>query len=307
MLSRRFFISLLLLASLYLSPAGATPRVVVSIAPVHSLVASVMRGVAQPELLVPVGASPHAFALAPSDMRALYDADLIVWVGRPLERFLIGALNTIDNPGARITLAALPGMDLLKLRPGSHEHSGKFVSSHTSSGVDPHLWLDPRNARVIVTHIARRLAAIDAANAQRYAANARATIARLDALDARIARRLEPVKRLPFVVFHDAYQYFERRYHLNAAAVIASDPEVSPGARWILDVRELIEAKNVRCVFGEPQFNPALVKTVLEDTGARRGTLDPEGADITPGADAYFILMERLADSLKQCLAKRTP
>jgi len=301
------FITVLVLACLYTSHAGAAPRVVASVAPVHSLVASVMRGVAEPELLVPAGASPHAFALAPSDMRALYDADLIVWVGRPLERFLIKALNTIGNPGAQVAVAALPGMGLLKLEDSDDERGGGYVESRTTRGADPHLWLDLRCARLIVTHIARRLAAIDASNARHYAANARATIARLDDLDARIERRLAPVKHLPFVVFHDAYQYFERRYGLNAVAVIQSDPEVSPGARWILEVRESIKTEHVRCVFAEPQFNSALVETVLEDSSAHRGTLDPEGADITPGPDAYFILMQRLADALHDCLATKTP
>ncbi|MBA2490307.1 MAG: zinc ABC transporter substrate-binding protein [Gammaproteobacteria bacterium] len=298
------YITLLLLACLYTMHVSAAPRVVASIAPVHSLVASVMRGVAEPELLVPAGASPHAFALAPSDMRTLYDADLIVWVGRPLERFLIRPLNAIGNPSAQVAVAALPGMGLLKLKDSGEERDGGFMESRTTRGADPHLWLDPRNARLIVTHVARRLAALDPGNARHYATNAKATIARIDDLDARIERRLASVKHLPFVVFHDAYQYFERRYGLSAVAVIQSDPEISPGARWILEVRAAIETEHVRCVFGEPQFNSALVETVLEDTGARRGTLDPEGADIIPGPDAYFILMRRLADSLLGCLAK---
>jgi len=298
------FIALLLLACVYTSHVSATPRVVASIAPVHSLVASVMRGVAEPELLVSAGSSPHAFALAPSDMRALYDADLIVWVGRPLERFLVKSLHTIGIPGAQVAVAELPGMDLLKLRRDGVESGGGFVESRATRGADPHLWLDPRNARLIVTYVARRLAALDARNAQQYAVNARATIARLNDLDARIERQLAPVRHLPFVVFHDAYQYFERRYGLNTAAVIQSDPEASPGARWILDVREAIETEQVRCVFAEPQLNSALVNTVLEDSGARRGSLDPEGADIASGPEGYFILMQRLADSLHGCLAK---
>ncbi|MGH8503338.1 MAG: zinc ABC transporter substrate-binding protein [Gammaproteobacteria bacterium] len=296
-----------LFACLWIYPASAAPRVVTSIAPVHSLVSSVMQGVSEPDLLVPPGASPHTFALAPSDMQALYAADLIVWVGTPLERFLIKPLRILEDPGARVTLAELPGVRLLKLRPGGKDNGGNFTPSRTPMGSDPHLWLDPRNARAIVTHVAKRLAMIDAANAQRYQSNAQGTLARLDALDALIEQRLAPVKRLPFVVFHDAYQYFERRYGLNAAAVITSDPEVSPGARRIVGVRALIEAQDVRCVFGEPQFNPALVETVLEDTGARRGMLDPEGADIAPGADAYFVLMQRLADALTACLAKKAP
>jgi zinc transport system substrate-binding protein len=284
------------------SRADPAPNVVVSIPPVHSLVAAVMEGVASPDLLVPAGASPHAFALRPSDMRSLHAADLVVWIGESLERFLAKPLAMLDQTTERITVAKVPKIKLLNSRQrGGWSDSGHAETGHVHA-IDPHLWLDPDNARVIVTQVAQHLMQIDPANARRYMANAEQTWRRLMSLDVRLRRRLKPVTDVPYVVFHDAYQYFEKHYGLEYTGSITTSPELSPGARRIIDIRELVRTQDVRCVFSEPQFTPALVQTVLEDTGARPGVLDPEGADLPPSADAYFMLMKRLADSFVNCL-----
>jgi zinc transport system substrate-binding protein len=303
MLERILLALALCIFATLLARAEEPPRVVVSIAPVHSLVAAVMSGVARPKLLIPAGASPHTFALKPSHVRRLHTADLVIWIGKSLELFLAKPLATLEQGTARMTVADLPGIKLLNLRGrGDWSKAAHEAGAHA---IDPHLWLDPDNARVIVTEVAQRLAQIDAANARRYEVNAKRAVRRLDRLDARLERRLAAVEELSYVVFHDAYQYFEKHYHLSPVGSIVTDPEISPGVRSIIEIRDRIEATDARCVFREPQFKSDLVNTVVEGTGARRGVLDPEGTGVPPGPNAYFILMMRLADSLAGCLKPR--
>jgi zinc transport system substrate-binding protein len=301
-MSPRPLSAILLFACLTLpQPVYPTPRVVVSIAPLHSLLAAVMQGMARPELLVPAGASHHAYSLRPSDVRNLHGADLVVWIGKPLERFLANALTTLDPSTQKIAVAKLPEIALVPARQGGVWGEGQLRPTR-GRPVDPHLWLNPANARVIVEVFADHLAKLDPANAGNYVANAQQTLARLANLEADLTRRLEPIVETPYVVYHDAYHYFETRYSLAAVGSITSDPDSSPGARRILEIRDLLSTTGVRCVFSEPQFQPALVRTVIEDTRARRGMLDPTGAGIEPGPNLYFDLMNRLADSLVECL-----
>jgi zinc transport system substrate-binding protein len=302
MFAKRILIMSLLAWALWSFSAHAAPNVVASIAPLDSLVAAVMEGVASPELLIPAGASHHTFTLKPSDMRRLLGADLVVWIGRPLERFLIKPLTTLDQTTARMAVAEISGVTLLPVRQGGVWINSKDTPGRLNNTIDPHLWLNPANARVIVRRLAQRLGKIDATNARRYKINADQTIKRLSQLDMQLKRTLAPVEHVPYIVFHDAYHYFEERYGLHSVGSITTDSEVSPGARRILEIRELIDSQHIRCVFSEPQFQSALVSTVLENTDARRGVLDSTGAGISPGPDGYFKLMKRLANSLIKCL-----
>ena len=169
--------------------------------------------------------------------------------------------------------------------------------------MDPHIWLDVANAKVIVAAAARLLIDADAANRPRYAANAQRLVARLDDLDAELARIVAPVKGAPYVVFHDAYGHFERRYGLAAAAALTVNPSRPPGARRLGDIRRTMTEGNVRCVFGEPQFRPALIHTLIEGTSVKVGVLDALGAAVPPGPDAYFRIMRDLAKAFAGCLS----
>jgi len=171
--------------------------------------------------------------------------------------------------------------------------------------MDMHVWLDPGNAKAMVRIIVATLQETDAANAAAYAANGAALIQRLDGLDTALKDILSPVRAMPYVVFHDAYQYFERHFGLNAIGSITISPDRSPGARRLVEIRQKIQETGARCVFAEPQFTPALVRTVVEGTPAKAASLDPLGALITPGPDAWFTLMEALATSLRDCLAAK--
>ncbi len=306
-------LALLAVAVLARAPAAAAeiPRVVVSILPVHSLVAAVMEGLGAPHLLIRGGASPHDANLRPSDARALSAADLVIWVGPGLETFLEKPLAALAGEARAIMLTEAPGMRRLRRRAGgAFEPHGAEPSvaerGHEAEdgreAVNPHLWLDPENAARIVRISAQALSALDPANAAAYGANAARLEARLDGLDRALRARLAPVAPVPYVVFHDATAYLEARYGLRAMGAVTVNPALPPGARRLAALRRRMIETGAACLFAEPRFRPALVAAVIEGTGARAGTLDPLGADIAPGPEAYFALMRALADDLLACL-----
>lgn len=325
---RRFALSSLLTGTLSALVASATaalpawaeaPKVVVSIKPIHSLVAAVMHGVGEPVLLVRGGASPHSYTMKPSDAKALSAADLVVWVGPELEGFLEKPLKANAPKATRLTLMEQKGLTLLQTREGGaweahdhgHEggHDGHGHKDHDHKDHDDdhdelnsHIWLDPANARAIVTATADALAARDPADAEAYRTNADRTLQAIDALDAELKATLSPLKDKPFVVFHDAYQYFEARYDLSAVGSITVSPDRRPSAKRLSAIRAKIAGLNAACVFAEPQFEPTLVRTVVEGTKAKTGVLDPEGADLPEGETLYPTLMRNLAASLRGCL-----
>lgn len=304
---RRTLIRSILMALLLFPPpvaADAAPRVVASIKPVHALVAAVMQGVGTPQLLIGGGANPHMHALRPSEARMLQQADLVFWIGGALENFLVKPLAR-DRAGRRaVALSQAPGV---RLRAAGPPEAGgaedKHSDDHGDAHRDMHVWLDPGNAAAMAEAIAAALALADPAGAAAYRRNAQALQRRLTALDASLRRRLAPVQRVPFIAYHDAYGYFTDRYGLNALSAIAPNPERRPGVARLRTLRRLIETQRVQCVFTEPQFEPAVVRAVIRGTDARTAVLDPLGADIPAGADAYFSLMETLAGALADCLS----
>jgi zinc transport system substrate-binding protein len=297
--------------------AESKPHIVVSIKPLHSLVAAVMEGVAEPELLLSGGETPHRYALRPSQARALSGADAIFWIGPELEGFLVKPLHALGDKGKVVTIVEAPGIELLPGRSGGvweehdhhHGHSHgekKHKHSHKShppkEGSDPHLWLDPLNAKAIVRLAALEMGRLFPEHQARFDANAEAMEERLAALDDELSQKLASMKGRPFIVFHDAYHYLERRYNLSAAGAITLSPERSPGAQRLREIRKTIRDRGALCVFAEPQFEPRLVATVVEGTNARQGVLDPLGADLDAGPEAYFTLMRRLEEGLRSCL-----
>lgn len=295
--------------------AAAAPRVVASIQPVHALAASLMEGVGAPYLLVPPGASPHSYALKPSDARAISHAGIVLWIGPQLERFLEAPLERLAAGAQVLELIETPDLNNLRVREGgafeAHEHDDGSDGEHGHEAdgrphgmeLDPHIWLDPRNARVMARAIAAELIAADAANADRYRANADALDRRIAALEDELRARLAPVAGRPFIVFHDAWQHFDRRFGLTAAGSISLNPEAPPGARRIGELRRLVAERGVVCIFREPQFSSRLPETVAEETGARVAVADPLGADLPSGPGHYEALMRRAAEAFRGCLA----
>ncbi|WP_421951932.1 zinc ABC transporter substrate-binding protein ZnuA [Pelagibacterium sp.] len=307
------------------APALAAPNVVATIKPLHSLVAGVMDGVGSPELLIEGAASPHGFSLRPSDAGKLESADLVFWIGQDLETFLDGPLDTLAANATKIEMMDIEGVNILELREGglfeahsdgdegedhaedehedhAHEESDDHAEEHDHAHGDAHIWLDPQNARIMVTAIADALIAADPENAQTYDANGQALAARIDTLQAEIDTRLEPARGQSFFVFHDAYHGFEQSFDIEATGSFTVNPEIAPGAGRLTEIRAVVEQQGAACLFAEPQFSPQVIETIAEGTGARIGTLDPLGADIADGPDLYFTLMNAMADNLLDCL-----
>lgn len=280
-------------------PARADIAVVASIPPVHSLAAMVMAGAGAPDLLLPAGVSPHGFTLSPSQARRLAGARVVFWIGPALEAALVRPLANVVADARAVPLMDTPGLTLHAVRNG---HGRDHGHSPDHGRTDPHLWLDPANARRLVARMAEVLARADTANADRYAANAAAAAGRLDDLARRLEARLAPVRDRPFVVFHDAFQYLERRFGLAFAGALTIDPELPPGPRKVAELRQRLERQGVRCLFTEPQFQSRLTDVLVEGTGAKIGRLDPLGAGMRPGPDLYIQLLDTNADALVACL-----
>lgn len=299
------------LVALSLPARAEVPKVVASIQPLHSLVAAVMQGVGAPGLVVSGAQSEHTYALKPSDARMIQAARVVVLVDESYETFLAKPLKAKTNAADIIALADLPGAITLPTRKGGvwepehdeAEHGGH--DHHHHGAVDGHLWLDPSNARLLVVAVADRLAELDPAHDEAYHANARATVARLTALDTQMKAKLAPLAGKPFVVFHDAYHYVEQRYGLSSAGSITVDPDRPPSAKRLAALRDRLKAAGAACVFREPQFPAPVVQTLADASGARVGILDPQGADIPPGPDQYFTLMTRMAEALSSCLTAK--
>jgi zinc transport system substrate-binding protein len=235
----------------------------------------------------------------------LGSADLVVWIGPGLESFLAKPIATLARGDAVLTIAELPGITLLPRRTGEgwgDSYEEGEGDEHAHDALDLHLWLDPDNARLIVLEIAERLSAIDPERASRYRQNAKTAAARIFQITNALWWKLGPIRGVPFLVYHDAYQYFERRFGLTAAGAVAVDPERPPGARHIADLRESIDQSGARCIFAEPQFQPDLVEILREGTVLRTGVLDPLGADLALGPGHFEALMRALGESLRTCL-----
>jgi len=393
------------LAALCLAITGAAhadaPRVVADIAPVQSLVARVMEGVGEPDLLIRPDASPHGYAMRPSEARALEQAELVVWMGPGLTPWMTDAIQTLAGDAAHLTLLTSPETLVLpgRIDPrfashghdhghdhGGHDdhkhddhaghdhgdhkhddhadhdhddhkhddhaghdhddhkhddhaghdhddhkhddhkhddhaghkhddhaghghddhkhddHAGHDTHDHAHAGPDSHAWLDPANAVAWLGLIARDLSALDPDNADLYAANAQAAQAELTALSDKIAADLAPLADRPFLVFHDAYQYFETRFGVTAAGAVSLSDASEPGPARLADLRALVSEQDIVCIFAEPQFNTAILPSVFGDT-LRIGQLDPLGVEYTPGPGLYPAILRGMADAMTECLS----
>ena len=328
----------LLLVSMFvvstIAVAKAEVKVVASIKPIHSLVAAVMEGVNEPGLIVDGAGSPHNWALKPSQAQMLESANVIFWVGPEMEAFLKKPMVTVGARASSVALLEAHGLIKLKFREGgafddhghddddhvkkkienvSHSHNDDThdtketaEGSHAGEGhgkFDAHIWLDPINAKAIVHIIEEALVVADPSNAAKYEANAEAMMRKLDALISEITNNLESVHDKRFVVFHDAYQYFENRFEVTASGSITVSPEVMPGAARIKEIQAQVKKLGAICVFSEPQFEPKLLSIIMEGTQAKSGSLDPLGAALDSGPDHYFQLIRNMAASIRTCLS----
>ena len=331
----RLILTILSLVS-FITPVNAEVKVVTSIKPLHSLASYLMDGVGKPDLIVDGYASPHGFSMKPSHAKMLQDADLIFWVGEDLENFLEKPLNSIAKKAEKIELMDIKGLNVLSFRERNifdehddhddHEgHAKKKKDDHDDQDdhdghakkkkddhddhddheghghgeYDPHIWLDPINAKVILKEMTEHLIENDSKNASTYKSNLDKALKDIDKLTMDVMTELN--QSVASIVFHDAYQYFEERFNVNILGAFTVNTDVMPGAEQLAKIREIIEHDKVSCVFSEPQFNPDIIKAVAKDMNIKTGVIDPLGATLDPGKDLYFDLINNMSSSFKGC------
>ncbi|OCR23547.1 ABC transporter substrate-binding protein [Pseudomonas syringae] len=302
----RLFALFIALSASFLAnaPAQAEVRVLTSIKPLQLIAAAVQDGIGAPEVLLPPGASPHNYALRPSDVRRVRDSDLLYWIGPDMESFLPRVLKNRTLPV--VDVQSLPGMRLRHFAADSASHEeqdpDEHDHDHRPGSLDAHLWLSSFNARVIAAKMAADLSAADPAHAARYNSNAKAFSARLDALDTRIKSRVAGISGKPYFVFHEAFDYFEDAYGLKHAGVFSVAAEVQPGARHVAAMRERLTEMGKTCVFSEPPLRPRLAETLTAGLPAKLAELDALGSDTPINAQGYELLLSTLGDDLVGCL-----
>nr|WP_152899831.1 zinc ABC transporter substrate-binding protein ZnuA [Pseudomonas piscis] len=288
--------------------AQAEVRVLTSIKPLQLIAAAVQDGVAIPEVLLPPGASPHNYALRPSDVRKVQSVDLLYWIGPDMEGFLPRVLKGRSLPS--VAVQDLPGMKLRRFAEDSHSHAEEAHAEeadehdhdHRPGTLDAHLWLSPVNARVIATRMAADLSAADPANAARYQDNLKAFSERLDALDTRLKARLAGIAGKPYFVFHEAFDYFEDAYGLKHTGVFSVAAEVQPGAQHVAAMRARLQQVGKTCVFSEPPLRPRLAETLVAGLPVKLAELDALGGYTPASATGYEQVLEKLGNDLAGCL-----
>ena len=306
----------------YFSSLKAEIKVVVSIKPIHSLVSYIMDGVGTPDLIVDGYNSPHGFSLKPSHAKMLQEADMVVYVGEGIEEFLEKPLESISKNSVKFELMNQSGIKKLKFRERNifgdhddhddhgqgkkkkdkkddHDDHGHDDHGHGHGEFDPHIWLDPMNAKTIVKKVTNQLSKLDKENSSIYKANSKKALKELDQMIKEVKSDVN--KDAKVVVFHDAYQYFEKRFKVNIIGALTVNTDVLPGAEQLAEIREVIEHEKVTCVLSEPQFNPDIVETIAKDTNINMGVLDPLGATLTKGKTLYFDLIKNISLSIKNC------
>ena len=307
----RKLISLSAAAILMSSTAMAdVPSVAVDIAPVHSLVARVMRSVGEPNLIIPTNASPHRYNLRPSEAKALQDANLVFWMGEGLAPWMENALDSLASNAKIIALLDQKETELMEFREGAlfeeHDHDDHADhddhDEHAHGKYDPHAWLSLENARTWLNLIAAQLSATDPENAGVYFSNAAEARAELETLISEVNKMLKPVRGMKFVVFHDAYQYFEKSFDFPASGAISLSDASDPSPARIAQIHGRIKEQGIDCVLAEPQYKPGLVATVLDGSSAKASVIDPLGYGLEVGEELYPQLIRQMAKTLINCL-----
>ena len=263
--------------------AADAPRIIVSIKPVHSLVSNLLYGITEADLLLTGLQSPHNHQLKPSEAMRLYSADVIIWVGPALESFLPNYLRKLTNKTI-ITLA-------------TDEHTDVTTHLHT----DPHRWLDPILAIKDSQRIAQQLIVRYPSLKNRIVTNLELLTQRLLALDHSLSGLFASGTEISALLYHDAWGYFTRRYHLGIHGIINPQPHSQPGVRHLNEIQQTVVSKGTRCLLIEPQFKPRYLDSLAANPGTTVRLVDPLGADEPAGINAYFNIMQANAGTFARC------
>jgi len=332
------YIILSIIPITFITGVKAEIKVVTTIQPLHSLISNVMGNKGKLDLILEGTASPHSFTLKPSHARMLENADIVFWIDKDLESFLEKPLKSIPKKAKIVHLMDLSSLKIHKFREKNiygghddhddhdkhahkkdkhdkhddhdkhghkkdkhdkHDDHDKHGHAHAHGEFDVHIWLDPSNAKVIIKEVANQLATLDSKNSDFYKENAKKTLNKLDNLINKIDKSIN--KKASFVTFHDAYQYFEKRFGIEALGALTINTDIQPGAKQIEEIQHLVEDKNIKCIFSEPQYNPKLINMIAKSSGAKTGILDPLGSSYKPGQDLYFNLINDLYQNINKC------
>ena len=311
--------------------ATETTGVISTIQPINSLVSAVIGNTGKSITIIPSEQSPHDFKLKPSDVKVLQNGNIIFYVSNHLESSVTKVFKNLPKNIKLINLMEESGINHLAIRDNAawerHDHHGDDHDDHDKHGKkhddhddhdkhgkkhddhddhekedDVHIWLSPDNAIKIVQKVNKVLSLYFPENSQIYNDNTTKFIDKIRNLKMELIKELSPIKNKPYIVFHDAYQYFEKTFELNAVGSIALEGDIASSPKQISFIKDKIIKSKASCVFQEPQFDSKLVKIVLEGTNAKTGTLDPHGVNITGNKDFYLQLLKNMAKSLKECL-----
>ncbi|POD94856.1 zinc ABC transporter substrate-binding protein ZnuA [Pectobacterium odoriferum] len=319
------FVASALLAS-GMSISAASAAVITSIRPLGFIASAIADGVTPTEVLLPDGASPHDYALRPSDVQRLQSADLVIWIGPEMESFLGKSLAKVSS-AKQITLSALPAIKSELEKEAGHEHQDGHEQAHDDhekghvhshvahddgdgghhhGEYNMHIWLSPEMTKQAAIAIHAKLLELMPQNKDKLDANLLYFTDKIGQADEKIVKMLAPVQGKGYFVFHDAYGYFEKHYGLSPLGYFTVNPEIQPGAQRLHQIRtQLVERKAV-CVFAEPQFRPAVINAVAKGTDVRSGVLDPLGSNIALGRDSYADFLLQLSNQYVSCLEEKS-
>ncbi|CAE6920050.1 COG4531 ABC-type Zn2 transport system [Vibrio sp. B1FIG11] len=290
--------AIILAATAMLTLPAHAVTVLTSIKPIQMIATELTEGVTKPDVLLQNNASPHDYALRPSDVKKVAAADLVIWYGHDLEPFLE---KVVTDKGNTLTISQIPDLSLREFgSEHAHDHDGHNHGTH-----DPHFWLGIETVQQVANAIAHKLAETDPEHAATYAENLNKFEVQLKATDAEIKQQLTPVKDKGYFVFHDAYGYFEERYDLNQMGHFTVSPDRKPGAKTLIHIRKTLGTGDVACVFSEPQFTPAVIESVMRGSDVKTGILDPLGSEIDVKSGSYFEFLQGMSNSFSQCLSEK--
>ena len=305
-------------------------KVVTTIKPLHSLISRIMETRGEPQLIIEGTNNPHTFVFKPSHAKMIEEADIVFWIGEDLEAFMEKPLNSLAKDTKKIAFMDSESIEKLKFREENifddhddhddhdghkdddhddhddhdghddeHDDHAGHHDGHNHGEFDAHIWLDPENAKEMVKIIRDELIKIDPEGQRQYSVNTAGATLELDNLINNVEKELS--KDISYIVFHDAYQYFETRFGVKSAGALTLNPDVLPGAKQIADIQDLISDKGIKCIFSEPQYNPKIIETLGNDMNISTGVMDPLGAFIDPGPTMYVELVNGIANSIKDC------
>ena len=302
-------------------------KVVTTIKPLHSLISRIMETRGEPQLIIEGTNNPHTFVFKPSHAKMIEEADIVFWIGEDLEAFMEKPLNSLAKDTKKIAFMDSESIEKLKFREENifddhddhdghkdddhddhddhdghddeHDDHAGHHDGHNHGEFDAHIWLDPENAKEMVKIIRDELIKIDPEGQRQYSVNAAGATLELDNLINNVEKELS--KDISYIVFHDAYQYFETRFGVKSAGALTLNPDVLPGAKQIADIQDLISDKGIKCIFSEPQYNPKIIETLGNDMNISTGVMDPLGAFIDAGPTMYVELINEIANSIKEC------